>query len=77
MFKLCKRLLACANFVSSKTIVDAGTDHAKLPIWLVKNKIIDYALACDINKFSVVKSLNNVKKYALEDKIKVVLSDGL
>ena len=77
MFKLCKRLLPCANFVSSKAIVDVGTDHAKLPIWLVKNKIIDYALACDINKFSVVKSLNNVKKYALEDKIKVVLSDGL
>ena len=24
-----------------------------------------------------MKSLNNVKKYALEDKIKVVLSDGL
>ena len=65
MFKLCKRLLLCANFVSSKAIVDVGTDHAKLP------------LACDINKFSVVKSLNNVKKYALEDKIKVVLSDGL
>lgn len=77
MFKLSKRLLSCANLVSSRNIIDVGTDHAKLPIWLVKNNIIDNALACDITDFSINRSLHNVEKYNLTEQIKVVFSDGL
>ena len=77
MFNLSKRLLSCANLVSSKNMVDVGSDHAKLPIWLVKNKIIDNAIACDITDFSINRSMNNVEKYNLKDKIKVIFSDGL
>lgn len=77
MFELSKRLLSCASLVSSKNIVDVGTDHAKLPIWLLKNNIINDSIACDITDFSINRSINNVKKYKLQDKIKVVFSDGL
>ena len=77
MFKISKRLCSCARFVMSRDIVDIGTDHAKLPIWLVKNKIIDRAFACDIVPFSIERSIKNVKKYELENKIKVFYSNGL
>ena len=77
MFKLSERLMACAEFVNSENIVDIGTDHAKLPIWLVKNNIIKYAYACDINRFSLEKSRKNIQKYNLDEKIKVFYSDGL
>ena len=76
MFELSKRLKQCASLVNSDSMVDIGTDHAKLPIWMIKNQLIQYSIASDITKFSVRRSLNNVKKYNLEDKIKVVLSDG-
>ncbi|MCL2311174.1 MAG: class I SAM-dependent methyltransferase [Firmicutes bacterium] len=63
--------------IKSKRIADIGTDHAKLPIWLAKNNIIDYAIASDISIFSVKKSMKNVEKYKLVDKIDVRFSDGL
>ena len=69
--------MACAEFVNSESIVDVGTDHAKLPIWLLKNKIIKFAYACDINKFSLEKSRKNIKRYNLDKKIKVFYSNGL
>lgn len=77
MFKLDSRLMACAEFVNSESIVDVGTDHAKLPIWLIKNNIIKFAYACDINKFSIEKSRKNIQKYDLDKKIKVFYSNGL
>ena len=77
MFKLDSRLMACAEFINSESIVDVGTDHAKLPIWLVKNRIIKYAFACDINKFSLEKSKKNIQKYDLDKKIEVFYSNGL
>lgn len=33
-----------------ETIADIGTDHAYLPIYLLKNKICRYCIASDINK---------------------------
>jgi len=69
--------MSCAEFVNSESIVDVGTDHAKLPIWLIKNNIIKYAYACDINKFSLEKSRKNIQKYDLDKKIKIFYSDGL
>ena len=77
MFKLSERLTSCAEFINSESIVDVGTDHAKLPIWLIKNNIIKFAYACDINKFSIEKSRKNIQKYNLDKKIKVFYSDGL
>lgn len=76
MFELSKRLQQCVSLVNSDSIIDIGTDHAKLPIWMIKNNLIKSSLASDITEFSVRRSLNKIKKYNLEDKIKVVLSDG-
>ena len=59
-------------------IVDVGSDHAYLPIWLYQNKKIKKAYALDISKNCVNKIRANIKRKNIsEDIIVPVLSDGL
>ena len=45
-----KRLKVCAEFVcGTGTVCDIGTDHAYLPVYLVKENICVNAVAADIN----------------------------
>jgi tRNA (adenine22-N1)-methyltransferase len=75
---LSKRLEAIANMVDQDDIVlDIGTDHGYLPIYLVSNQIIKLAVASDIKESPLKMALKNVDKANLKDKIKLVLSDGL
>ena len=46
-----KRLSAVSGFVSGKTLLDVGTDHAKLPVWLILENRIDYAYASELKPF--------------------------
>ena len=75
---LSKRLEAIANMIDQDDIVlDIGTDHGYLPIYLVSNQIIKLAIACDIKDSPLKMASKNVEKANLKDKIKLVLSDGL
>ena len=56
-------------------VIDIGTDHAYLPIMLAKKNI--KCLGTDINKMALRGALKNIQKYHLEDKIDLVLTDGL
>ncbi|BED91837.1 MAG: SAM-dependent methyltransferase [Candidatus Improbicoccus pseudotrichonymphae] len=76
IFYLSERLYCCTKFINSDHIADVGTDHAKLPIWLVLNSKIKSAIASDINVCSVEKARRNIKKYNLENSIEPLLSDG-
>lgn len=50
LFSLGPRLALCAALVrEGSPLCDVGTDHAYLPIWLLKTGKIPRALACDIN----------------------------
>ena len=70
------RLLAVASLVKPNSVVlDVGTDHAYLPIYLLKEKICKNAIASDISKGALEGAKKNVKKY--HSKVKLVLSDGL
>lgn len=72
------RLLECAKRVSKNSkIVDIGSDHAYLPIYLCANGIVNYAIACDINTGPLGVSKKNIKKYNLENSIFARLSNGL
>lgn len=72
------RLLECAKRVSKNSkIVDIGSDHAYLPIYLCANGIVNYAIACDINAGPLGVSKKNIKKYNLENSIFARLSNGL
>lgn len=78
LFSLDNRLFLCASFVrSGARLADIGTDHAYLPVWLVKNGVVNTALACDINEGPLSFGQETVNRYELCDNIECRLSDGL
>ena len=78
MKKLSLRLQACAELVRGDIIADIGSDHAYLPVWLVKNNKIKKACAVDVSKKCVERIKNNLAKFNIAQEIIVpVLSDGL
>lgn len=76
MFSL--RIKTIASFIEPHDqVIDIGCDHAYLPIYLVKNKLLTHALASDCNQNAYLMAQENVKKYHLTKKITIYLSDGL
>lgn len=75
---LSDRLKTVAGMIDdTNTIIDVGTDHAYIPIYLIKNNIIKRAVASDINIGPVEKAEKNVSDYNLQDKISCRLGGGL
>ena len=76
--KLSKRLQTIADFVKKDAVVaDIGTDHAHIPIYLIINKIINKAYACDINKGPLEKARENIENFGVSENIVLRLSNGL
>ena len=76
--KLSKRLATVASFVRDGIrVADIGTDHCLLPIYLIMNNKISFAIASDINEKPLERASINVKKYNLSDKISLVCTNGL
>ena len=77
-FALDARLHAAAQMIRPQSrVVDVGTDHAYLPVWLVKREICREATGVDINEKPLQKARRTVEKYRVEDRVHLVLSDGL
>jgi tRNA (adenine22-N1)-methyltransferase len=75
---LSRRLEAIAKMVDEDSVVlDIGTDHGYLPIYLVSNQIIKIAIASDVKELPLKVASKNITKANLDAKIKSVLSDGL
>ena len=76
--RLDSRLACVASLVKKcDCVIDVGTDHAYLPVFLVENRVCESAFACDVKKGPLENAKETVKNYGLEDKIETVLSDGL
>lgn len=58
-------------------VVDVGTDHAYLPIYLVGEGISSHALACDINEGPILAAQKNIAAAGLSDRIETLQTDGL
>ncbi|MCM8899812.1 class I SAM-dependent methyltransferase [Caldicoprobacter algeriensis] len=72
------RLLSVAEMVPrSKCIVDVGTDHGRLPVWLVKSGIAERAIVTDISAASLKKAEALIKTHGLENIIEPRVGDGL
>lgn len=68
LFSLDKRLLTCAGLVqNSARLADIGTDHAYLPVWLIKSGRISRAVASDINEKPLLKGRETAEKYGVSD----------
>lgn len=75
--ELSRRLRAAFELVrEGRTLVDIGTDHAYLPIALVRSGKTPFAYASDIGKGPLARAEENIKGAGLEGKIKTVLTDG-
>lgn len=71
-----KRLKTIASLVEKGSkVIDIGCDHALLDIYLTLYNSNE-CIASDINKNAYEIAKNNIEKYNLQDKIKVIRSDG-
>lgn len=76
--KLGERLSAAASLVrANRPTADIGTDHGYLPAFLVLSGKTDDVTASDIAEGPLKNAEKTLKKYGLQDKVKLVLSDGL
>ena len=57
--------------------LDIGCDHALLTIYLIKERSIEKALAADNKEGPLQMAKVNIANYHLEDKIELILADGL
>ena len=75
---LSKRLETIIGMVScGNSVCDVGCDHGYVSIELVKRNISPFALAMDINEGPLERAKAHVREEELENKIKLVLSNGL
>ena len=72
------RLLSALPYLTrGGNCVDVGTDHAYLPIYLVKEGIVSRAIACDINEGPLLSAREHIAAAGLTDRIDTRLTDGL
>ena len=71
------RIKALASLVDKDSkLIDIGTDHALLPIYLYENKITKNVTGSDISSNALEFAKVNLEKHKLSDKIKLIVSDG-
>ena len=77
-FTLDGRLSSVREFVrQGARFADIGTDHAYLPISLLEEGIISFALCSDVNRGPLDSAVANVCDHGLSDKCAFALADGL
>ncbi len=72
-----KRLITIASLVKQDAkVLDVGTDHAYLPIYLYQNKISKQIIATDVSSKALEGAKRNLEKENIRD-IKLICTDGL
>ncbi len=75
---LTDRLKAMANQVEQgESVVDIGTDHGYLPMYLVKENISPKVIMADVSKGSLNKAKRNAKEFMPDAKFDFRLGNGL
>lgn len=76
--RISERLRAIAELVPEQTrLVDVGTDHAMLPVWLVLQGRVTSCIASDIRSGPLRGAEKLIKKTGTDEKIRLCLADGL
>ena len=76
--RLSPRLLAVASLVAPCDVVyDIGTDHARLPIYLVQSGCCRTAVAADLRHGPLRQAQANIREQQLQPLIRTVQTDGL
>lgn len=75
--KITKRLERVASHISKGSIVlDIGTDHGYIPVFLVKKGISPFAIAADVNKKPLDKAKELIAENKMNDKVETRLGSG-
>lgn len=75
--QLSRRLYHMAKFVlQGSRVVDVGTDHGFIPIYLATNHICEFCIAGDINKGPLDNAKKHIEKYGVKG-IELRLGGGL
>lgn len=77
--RISDRLQALTFFVPyDSKVIDVGTDHALLPIYLVENDLVCHPVIASDAKYGPLETAKkNIAMYDLQNKITICLSDGL
>ncbi|HBF4557472.1 tRNA (adenine(22)-N(1))-methyltransferase TrmK [Clostridioides difficile] len=76
--KLTDRLLKIASLVSDgKKIADIGTDHGYIPVYLLKERKVPFAVLADVNKGPLDNAHKEVIQNNLLDKVDLRLGSGI
>ncbi len=72
------RLLAIAGLVRpGAAVVDVGSDHGYVPIYLLKTGIAKRALATDVNEGPLERSRENIARFGFGDAIGTQKANGM
>lgn len=72
------RLCSALNFITrGGRVADIGSDHAYLPIYLVREGYISAAIACDINEGPIQSARRHIEAAGFSSQIATLRTDGL
>lgn len=75
---LTPRLRTVANMVRpGSRLADIGTDHAYLPVRLLLDKTIDFAIAADLREGPLEHARETAARYGVSEQVSFRLCDGL
>lgn len=78
MIHLSPRLAAVGALVApGARVIDVGTDHALLPVWLVQAGVTDHVLATDIRSGPLQSAAALVARTKTGESIRLMQTDGL
>lgn len=77
--RISDRLQALTFFVPyNSRVIDVGTDHALLPIYLIENDLVCNPIIASDNKYGPLETAKkNIEAFDLQNRITICLSDGL
>lgn len=74
---LTPRLECIVSHVKAETAADIGTDHAYVPIELIRSGRAKKVIAADVRKGPLEIAAANIEKYGMSDKIETRLGSGI
>jgi tRNA (adenine22-N1)-methyltransferase len=70
-------LLTAASFIRpDDRVLDIGTDHARLPVYLMERGLCASVTATDIAEGPLARAARTIRAHRLEGKIPLLLCDG-
>lgn len=76
--RLSPRLQCIADYICpGDRVIDVGTDHAYIPIYLLQNGISQQVTATDLRAGPLQRAAADAKKYQVAERLTLLLCDGL